>query len=267
MGDFFNSFSNMRHFDEQANKSGAGKNGSSSHGSKGYIGFDHEIAKDIGSDFSQWRSHRPLGITCAALYLEGEKPMLWHDTDPQGNPASKMSREYACRLVSELMDWTEKGYQIFTWNGLGFDFDVLAEESDMWDECRHLALTHVDMMFHFFCLKGFPLKLDKAAKGMRLSGKLAGMTGEQAPILWKQGQYDRVLEYVAQDSRTTVEVARAVEKKRYLAWTSNTGNPQRVDFHNGWLTVEQARELPLPDTSWMRNPISRNQFLAWTNKK
>jgi hypothetical protein len=189
--------------------------------------------------------------------------MLRHDTTPQGNPAPKMSREYACRLVSELMDWTEKGYLIFTWNGLGFDFDVLAEESNLWKECRHLALNHVDMMFHFFCIKGFPLKLDKAAKGMGLTGKTAGMTGDQAPILWQQGQYDQVLEYVGQDSRTTVEVARAVEKKHYLRWTSNSGRPQRVDFPNGWLTVEQALKLPLPDTSWMSNPISRNQFLAW----
>lgn len=258
-----NSFSGLHNFDYQVNKPETGKNSSAPHGSKAYIGFDHEIAKIIGPDFSQWRLFRPLGITCAALYLEGNEPMLRHDTTPQGNPAPKMSREYACRLVSELMDWTEKGYLIFTWNGLGFDFDVLAEESNLWKECRHLALNHVDMMFHFFCIKGFPLKLDKAAKGMGLTGKTAGMTGDQAPILWQQGQYDQVLEYVGQDSRTTVEVARAVEKKHYLRWTSNSGRPQRVDFPNGWLTVEQALKLPLPDTSWMSNPISRNQFLAW----
>ena len=266
MDDLFISFSNTHNSNDQTNESDAGKNASSLQNCKGYIGFDHEIANDI-SDFTKWRFHRPLGITCAALYLEGEKPMLWYDVTPQKKPAPKMSREYAGRLVSELIDWVEKGYMIFTWNGLGFDFDVLAEESNMWEECRHLALTHVDMMFHFFCLKGFPLKLDKAAKGMGLSGKTEGMSGEQAPTLWQQGQFDQVLEYVGQDSRTTVEVAQAVEKKHYLEWISNSGKRQRVDFPNGWLTVEQALKLPLPDTSWMRTRMNRNHFLAWTNIK
>ncbi len=267
MGNFIYSSSNTRNLDNQAEKPGTSNIAPSITNSKKYVGFDIEIAKNIGDDFSQWRSNRPLGITCAAIHPEGDEPMLWYDTTPQGIIAPKMSQEYACGLVSALMDWVKKGYQIFTWNGLGFDFDVLAEESNMRDECKILALMHVDMMFHFFCIKGFPLNLDKAAKGMGLSGKLVGITGEQAPLLWQQGQHERVLEYVAQDSRTTVELAKAVEKKHYLTWTSNTGNSKRVDFPKGWLIVEQASNLPLPDTAWMKNPISRNQFLAWTIKK
>ena len=40
---------------------------------------------------------------------------------------------------------------------------MLAEESGSGDPCRELALGHVDMMFHIFCEKGFPVSLEKAA--------------------------------------------------------------------------------------------------------
>ena len=46
------------------------------------------------------------------------------------------------------------------------------------------------MMFHVFCLKGYPLGLDKAAKGMDLAGKTPGMTGDMAPKMWQEGQYE-----------------------------------------------------------------------------
>ena len=44
---------------------------------------------------------------------------------------------------------------ILTWNGLGFDFDVLAEEADSHALCKQCALGHVVLMFHFVCVQGF----------------------------------------------------------------------------------------------------------------
>ena len=41
----------------------------------------------------------------------------------------------------------------------------------MHDLCSRVALNHIDLMFHFFCEKGYPLGLDAAAKGMGLPGK------------------------------------------------------------------------------------------------
>jgi len=57
-------------------------------------------------------------------------------------------REEAATLVRYLEDQVAHGYGVLTWNGLGFDFVVLAEESGMLQECRALALSHVDMMSH-----------------------------------------------------------------------------------------------------------------------
>ena len=57
------------------------------------------------------------------------------------------------------------------------------------------------MMFHVFCAKGYGLGLDKAARGMGLPGKTAGMDGSMAPLLWKNREFQKVLDYVAQDVR------------------------------------------------------------------
>ena len=158
------------------------------------------------------------------------------------------------------------GYTLLTWNGLNFDFPVLAEESGLIAECQQLATNHVDMMFHVFCLKGHYLGLEAAALGMGLPGKTPGMTGKDAPAYWAQGRHQEVLNYLVQDVRTTVDVATACEQRAAMLWTSRAGNPQGVDLPSGWLSIQEALQLPEPDTSWMTNHPTRNDFLAWMNK-
>ena len=48
-------------------------------------------------------------------------------------------------FVEYLATQVENGYTIVTWNGLGFDFDILADESQMLAECRQLAIGHVQL--------------------------------------------------------------------------------------------------------------------------
>lgn len=231
-----------------------------------YLSFDLEIAKVIPGDFNQWKTCRPLGISCAATQLDGEDPVVWYSSSNTDQVAMQMTTTDLEKLIAYLEDAVLHGHQILTWNGLGFDFDVLAEESGCWDRCSHLALNHIDMMFHFFCLKGFPLALDAAAKGLGLPGKPAGMTGANAPELWQRGAYQAVLDYVAQDARTTLAVAKAAIAHRGINWTSKRGLFQHVDLPAGWLPVSRANELPLPDTGWMSQPMKRSEYLAWTRK-
>ena len=122
-----------------------------------------------------------------------------------------MSRQEAAGLVEYLTAQVGHGYTVATWNGMGFDFDILAEESGMLAECRELAVNHVDMMFHILCRLGFGVSLNAAAKGMNLPGKPEGMNGAMAPVLWAEGKRETVLEYVAQDVRTTAELATECE--------------------------------------------------------
>ena len=228
-----------------------------------YAAFDLETAAEI-PDGSEWREHRPLGITCAALYTpETDSPVTWYSTTESGEIADLMSREDLTMMVRQLAAMQERGFTIVTWNGLGFDFDVLAEESGQLEECRRLTLDHVDMMFHILCKQGYPLSLQAAALGMKLEGKTAGMDGEKAVEMWRDGQREDVVDYCAQDSRCTLELALASEKAGSLRWTSRSGRDQSMAIRAGWLTVRQAMKLPQPDTGWMTEPLPREIFTQW----
>ena len=149
-------------------------------------------------DASDWRSQRPLGISCAAvLPADADEPTLWHGGNDRSCPADKMSPQEAAALVNYLTAQVESGYTLLTWNGVGFDLDVLAEESQMLRECRQLAANHVDMMFHILCRLGYGVGLDAAARGMGITGKPEGMSGAVAPVLWAEGRREEVLRYVA----------------------------------------------------------------------
>ncbi len=145
------------------------------------IAFDIEIAESLPDGVEDWSRYRPLGISCAATIIAGESPTLWYGNKDTGEYGERMNPAETQELVRYLQSHLEQGGVILTWNGLGFDFDILSEESGMLEECSSLAKEHIDMMFHVFCLKGFPLGLDKAAKGMGLSGKTPGITGDMAP--------------------------------------------------------------------------------------
>ena len=229
-----------------------------------YAAFDLETGAEIPEE-EDWRDHRPLGITCAALYApELGEPLKWCATGPGGEIADIMGPGDLGLMVRQMHNLTvQQGFTLVTWNGLGFDFEVLAEESGMARECADLALGHIDMMFQVFCKKGYPIGLETAAQGMGLTGKTPGMDGMAAVRLWHEGQREDVMDYCAQDARVTLEVARAGEKAGSLRWNSKTGRKQSLSLRAGWLTVRQAMKLPRPATSWMDDPIPREQFTGW----
>ena len=233
-------------------------------GRRNYAAFDLETAGET-PEGEDWRDHRPLGITCAALYApEWGEPVTWRGTDPDGEIADVMDREELALMARQLAVLQERrGFTIVTWNGLGFDFDVLAEESGLRRECAGTALDHVDMMFHVLCKLGHPLGLDAAAKGMKVEGKVEGMDGGEAVRMWREGQREDVIEYCAQDARCTYEVAMAGEQSGSLRWTTRAGRSQSMPLRVGWLTVRQALKLPKPDTGWMTDPIPRENLAGW----
>jgi len=106
-----------------------------------YLAFDIETAKDVPGDDFNWRAHRPLGISCAATLASGTgQPLLWYGKTRDELPEKRMSQEDAQGFVQYLSSMAAGGFRILTWNGLGFDFDILAEESGAAASCRECAL-------------------------------------------------------------------------------------------------------------------------------
>lgn len=230
---------------------------------KKMIAFDIEIAKELPDDFNDFKTYRPLGISCAAALTDENELTQWYGGKEEGKFADRMTAAEVIEMIEYLWDKNRAGYQIYTWNGLGFDFDILFEESGGDERCKRMARTHVDMMFHFFCIKGYAISLDKAATGMGLEGKIEGMDGALAPKMWKQGNHEQVLGYVAQDVRAALGIAQQCQQRKHVRWISNRGREQKCPLPNGWLPVEQALKLPEPDTSWMSTPWPRTKFTGW----
>jgi hypothetical protein len=231
--------------------------------SRRYLAFDLETAKLLPRTVNDVLAHRPLGIACAAAVASGlDEPITWHGRDGD-RPSAQMSRDEAGAMVDDLVALVEDGYTLVTWNGLSFDFNVLAEESGGLDACAGLAHDHVDMMFHAVCRLGHYVALAKAAEGFGLAGKSGGLSGHEAPALWAEGRYDEVLQYNIQDARLCLDIAREAERRGELNWITGRGRIGRMPLERGWLSVKQARRLPLPDTSWMSDPPARDDALAW----
>ena len=229
-----------------------------------YLSFDIETAKLLPDDVTEILAYRPLGISCAAAYVsDTRQTVTWYGRTSSGEPAPQMSETEAGAMVNDLLAYVRDGYTLVTWNGAGFDFDILAEESAMRAECVELAAYHVDMLFHAVCVLGHPVSLQKAAEGMEIPGKLADMSGAEAPAAWAAARYKEVLAYVQQDAVATAELAQLCEERQKMAWITRRGQKRQMPLVDGWLSVHDARELPLPDTSWMSDPPRRDRFTGW----
>jgi hypothetical protein len=264
------------------------------------IGWDLEIAGEFpeGDGDRDWLTiEPPLGVSCtaAAEPQEGQEGEVRATTfTPFGVVGDRLVKEEARLMARWLYECQEAGAKIVTWNGLGFDFPVLARECGdgyYTHLLAQVALDHIDMAFTMFCQKGFMVGLQTAAEAFNLHGKLDGMNGALAPILWNPPDRDLTdkelidlhnlgvepgtpkarhlcLDYVRQDAVTTLELYQALMDKRQMVWRTRRGTPSRypwvpyvVDGHIG--TCRQALRLEAPDTSWMSDPRSRSDYAGW----
>lgn len=240
-----------------------------------YISFDIETAT-ITPESDDPHKYRPLGICCAAtqMFEVGGRtfnPVAWCGVPNQELVAPRQMDKYEVRmLIDYLADAMAQDYIPLSWNGLGFDFDILAEEADSVyyaNRCANIAMSHVDMAFQMLCEKGYMIGMQAAALGLKLKGKSEGMHGDLAPKLWAEGKegQDKVLSYVKQDVQTTTDIMLRTIATGRIDWTSKSGKSQYWRVPN-WLVVAECLNLPEPDTSWMTTPRTREYCLAWTKK-
>jgi len=233
------------------------------------LAFDTEISKPI-VDMKRWRCERPVGISCGATFTSDNDIRSWHGGEqPDGRLQGQMPTTKCRELARYLLEMHASGYTILTWNGLEFDFDILAEECQdeaLRKDLAKLALNHIDILFAIFSETGSMVSLDAAAKGMGIPGKAYGLTGEDAPKLWKQSRemQEKVLKYNAQDVRLTMALHNVIYEKGYLQWTTRRGRlKQWKPTKDSIPTVALALTGPEPDTSWMTEPVTRLDFCKW----
>lgn len=239
-----------------------------------YTSFDIETSGSI---------EEPSGITCAATMLcetgprqQRSPPVLWYgETDEEtGLYADKMSA-YLCReLVEYLAGHHDLGYPTLAWNGVSFDFRVLAEQCESrehYQKCIELAKESYDPMFQMVNRKGFGVGLNKAAIGMGVGGKLEGMDGHKAVEMWGDSReaQEIVLKYVAQDVIATANVFDALLRTGMLRWLSSTGKfPTWVPL-DSWQPVKMFINRHQNEAHWsatIKEIFKQERFTAWMDK-
>lgn len=186
-----------------------------------------------------------------------------------------MTKETGKKLVNELMDKYREGFLPFGWNTLSFDFQLLAHYTGMYEECGILALNGVDAMFIMVSKKGYYKSLNTALEGANIEAKvksvrlndgsiLDDMSGAKAPLLWRQGEYNAVKEYLLGDVVQPLKLAHHYVSESKMTWFAKSGRRQSVLFKDGkLLTVKECLELDEPDMSWMDKPKFRFQYYNW----
>ena len=254
-----------------------------------FVGFDLEIAEPFPE--SGWNKESSLGISCAAMY--GEYNVEFFPARHGERLPDRMSPFEVRMMIDNLLEVESFGAQIVTWNGLGFDFLVLAIECQ--DEyykgiVRDMALRHIDPFFNMFCDKGFGIGLQTAANALGVKGKLEGMHGSLAPLMWNAsfpatdeetaemattgfergsiGAQELCIEYVVQDAKATYDVYMALMEIHNLHWITRAGKTSRYPWRprklfGRLLTCAEANETEEPKTDWMDEPRPRSEYIGW----
>jgi len=212
------------------------------------IGFDLEIAEDLPEDGNiDWTI--PLGVTCVGLATNDARWWLAGDLLDVNTENERYAEriDNVARLVDELERYCQRGYYIVTWNGMGFDFRVMAQDAKddvgLYKRICNLAWNHIDIAFQMRVEKGYMIGLDAAAKGLGVEGKTEGMSGALAPQMWRQGLEEQVRTFVNADGPTAL-----------------LSIPYRLP------TVREVTQYCQPaDTSWMSfQPTPLGAYYGWT---
>ena len=224
--------------------------------------FDIEIANIVdlkpGEDLD---TYGPFDIACSAAVDDRGTTRHWVSKDANGNPGGTLDRVQAHEMLTWLRDQQRAGVQVCAWNGLSFDVRWIGHVADDMRLAKEVALDLYDPMFQFMCQRGFPVALANVAEGLGIrETKL--MTGDQAPIEWARGNQQLVLDYVASDCRITECVVARIVEQHEIRWKTKKGTMSREPMP-ALRRVRDALKLPLPDTSWMSEPLRREKFYGW----
>ena len=224
--------------------------------------FDIEISNvfDLrpGEDLERYA---PFDISVAATKVVGGEERLWLTNGADGKPALNLARSQAGELLGYLDAMQKQGHSLLAWNGLSFDLRWIGHAADDMATARRVARKLDDPMFQFFKLKGFPVGLAKVGEGMGLrTNKL--MDGADAPKQWRAGNHQAVCDYVMGDVRMTADVVDAVVRARRISWITMRGTPSAAPISQ-LRTVEDCMRDPMPDQSWMSEPLREEKFTGW----
>ncbi|HEC61534.1 MAG TPA: hypothetical protein ENI27_04700 [bacterium] len=237
------------------------------------LSFDIEIS-DVFDDLApgeDWNDRAPFHISVAATvpsepYAGWGKSELWFSrVSGRGHPTESINKTEALALLIYLWNAQDSNhFKVCAWNGLGFDFKWLGYNAGDMELAKKVALKSYDPMFQFYNQKGFPVGLAKVAAGLGIE-QTKLMDGADAPRKWRDGHYQEVMDYVIGDCEMTNQIIEGIETIGGVRWVTQRGKLSS-EAMPVLKTVEEVLNEPLPNQSWMSDPISRSSFAGWLDE-
>jgi len=211
------------------------------------IYLDIELCDNIPEGWDR-ESPSPLDIACiCTLVHDGDKKKcdVAHN---EGKPMTDDQIKSVCDIIKDVYN---RGGEIVTWNGVGFDMQLLGKaDPDIIEIITSKA--HIDLMFHFTRKKGYMIGLGKVAEAFGVGSKT--MTGLDAVKLWNQGEFQKVIDYNINDVKILMKVHRKVHKHSKIKWLTRANNITYLKVEPTELSVMNSIQIPRPpntETSWM----------------
>lgn len=229
------------------------------------LSFDIEI-----SDVFELRGNEdmekyaPLHPSVAATVVHNGEERLWYSEGDEGRPSLNLTQNRAREMLDYLDSMQRNGFMVCAWNGLGFDLKWLGHQSGDLRLAANIAMKSYDPMFQFFNQTGFPIGLARVADAMKIPQKKL-MDGADAPIQWRAGNHQAVMDYVLGDCQMTNQIILAIQESRAISWVT-LGGIYRVETMTALRTVEEVINDPDPDQSWMSGPLPKSKFSDWAVK-
>lgn len=194
---------------------------------------------------------------------DGEARALYQEV-PEGEPHWPMPLDMVNCFLDELRGRLFSGERLFTWNGTGFDYQLLARLTGRYAECAELCVNSYDPCFQALCMQGFPVGLDPAARAMGFARK--EMEGASAPLLWPTERWAEVVEYGKNDAIRLKQVVLEIMRSGGLRWITRKGGLMCLPMPK-FLTVKQCLQIPFNPPYWVTDPLIPTEVVKWWDYK
>ncbi len=249
------------------------------------LSFDIETAEEI--DFKNQQAKIPISIASTVMWNvscagQGTDETLWYSNNGKADetrscgfnpgdmpsnakqgltPAPEMTPADAAHLLRFLKERQNDGFQVFAWNGAGFDLRVIGQVAeDLW-LAGEITMDLYDPMFQMLSKLGYPVGLAAVGKGMGIEQEKL-MDGADAPQAWRDGEFQKVEDYVLGDSQITSQIVLKIAQEGSILWESKKGKAMRMPIDK-FMTVRECMATPARDNSWMDEPLRREDILSW----
>ena len=202
-----------------------------------------------------------LKILCLCLYSHQEK--IWVPKNEKFKRAAYLTSSQVEEIIKDLC----QAKTIISWNGLGFDLQILyhnCQSVNLKQKIKKIARKHIDLAFSFMCQHGYMLSLSKV-------GFESNVESSTVPLLWqasRNGQ-DLVINTCLNKSKFLIQLYQKLINYKQIEYASGNAKIiwRPIMFKDKPLSVKNSSivesDSDLPDS--LKQVFNKDKFLSWVS--